>query len=393
MRLLRQRPSPPARSATRSSAGSTKAALRTSSCSTTTSTSLVCSSAARCMSRSSAAFFLALAASFVPSASAAPQPLSKLVGQTIMTGFHGTHPSAGLLARIRAGQVGGVILFRPNIAGEGAARTLIARLQAAARAGGNPKLLVAVDQEGGSVRRFVEGPPDESQPQIETIAEARSEGAAAGRFLRGVGIDVDLAPVLDTPASAGNFMHFRAYSGNAGWNGSLGVAFIDALQSKRVAATAKHFPGLGRAPANTDSSHVWITAPKAKLDVGLRPFAKAIKAGVDLVMVSNAGYRAYDPSGLPAVLSHRIVTGVLRDRLGFDGVVISDSMGAPGPSAHGDAATMALRAGTDVVLYLRETDSARAYAEVLASVRSGRLSRAALRDADERIAALKTKIG
>src|SRR5439155_1695604 len=223
---------PGARSATRRSDGSASVSPQTSSCSTTTSTSPACSWAARCMSRCSWALAaLAAAAVCMPAAAASPPDLTRLVGQTIMTGFPGTHPSAGLLARIRRGEVGGVIFFGGNLASAGAAHTLVARLQAAAAAGGNPRLLVAIDQEGGPVRRLPEGPP------------------------------------------------------------------------------------------------------KAALDARLAPFTAAVKAGVELVMVSNAGYRAYDPSGLPAVLSRRIVTGLLRGKLGFDGVVISDSLSAPGPSS------------------------------------------------------------
>src|SRR5207248_8108183 len=115
-----------------------------------------------------------------------------------------------------------------------------------------------------------------------------------------------------TPGRHGNFLGTRAYRSDPKRNAELGAAFLEALQGQGVAATAKHFPGLGTARANTDSSHVWITTPKRALDARLAPFAAAVHAGVELVMVSNAGYRAYDPSGLPAVLSRPIVTGLLR---------------------------------------------------------------------------------
>jgi len=118
--------------------------------------------------------------------------------------------------------------------------------------------------------------------------------------------------VLDTPDSSDNFLGTRACGGHPKRNAMLGTAFVKALQAHRVAVTAKHFPGLGTAGANTDTSHVWITTRRADLDARLAPFAAAVRAGVELVMVSNAGYRAYDPSGLPAVLSRRIVSGLLR---------------------------------------------------------------------------------
>jgi len=335
---------------------------------------------------------LAAAAVCIPAGAATPPDLTQLVGQTIMTGFAGTQPSAGLLARIRSGEVGGVILFGGNLASDAAAHLLVARLQAAAAAGGNPPLLVATDQEGGSVRRLPDGPPKDSPAQMTSAAQARAEGAATGSFLRPLGINVDLAPVLDTPPPRGNFLGTRAFGTDPKRNALLGTAFVLGLQQRRVAATAKHFPGLGTASANTDSNHVWITTPTAVLDARLAPFTAAVKAGVDLVMVSNAGYRAYDPSGLPAVLSRRIVTGLLRGKLGFDGVVISDSLSAPGPSSRPHANVTAIAAGVDVLLYTSEAGGKAAFDELLAAARSGELLPATLRAANERIAALKERL-
>src|SRR5262249_52445622 len=246
-------------------------------------------------------------------------------------GSAGTDRGGGLLGGTGRGGVGGVILFGGNIASAAAARSLVSRLQAAAAAGGNPPLLVAVDQEGGPVRRLPDGPPADAPAQMRNPARAGAEGAATGSFLKRIGIDVDLAPVVDTPPPAGNFLGTRAFGSDPKRNAALGAAFVRGLQRQGVAATAKHFPGLGTAGANTDVAHVWIRTPKPALDARLAPFAAAVRAGVDLVMVSNAGYRAYDASGLPAVLSRPIVTGLLRWKLGFDGVVISDAMEAPGP--------------------------------------------------------------
>jgi beta-N-acetylhexosaminidase len=342
----------------------------------------------RCRSALAAA---AVAAVFVPGAGARQPELTRLVGQTLMTGFSGTQPSGALLGRIRRGEVGGVILFRGNLPSDAAARALVRRLQVAAAAGGNPRLFVAVDQEGGPVRRLP-GPPEDAPAEMTSAAQAAAEGAAAGRFLRGVGIDVDLAPVLDTPSSADNFLGSRAFGRDPLRNARLGSAFVRGLQQHGVAATAKHFPGLGTAGANTDSNHVWITTPKAALDARLAPFAAAVKADVELVMMSNAGYRAYDPSGLPAVLSRPIVTGLLRGRLGFDGVVISDAMSAPGPSGRTHPNVQAIAAGVDVLLYTSESGGKAAFDELLAAARSGQLPLAKLEAANERITALKQRL-
>jgi beta-N-acetylhexosaminidase len=309
-----------------------------------------------------------------------------------MTGFAGTRPDASLLARIRAGEVGGVILFARNIAGRNATTALVAELQRAAAAGGNPPLLVAVDQEGGAVRRFDDGPPDLAPAAMRTAATAHAEGAATGRYLRALGVDVDLAPVLDAPDSPSSFLGTRAFSGDPALNARLGDAFVRGLQGARVAATAKHFPGLGTARASTDTSHVWITTPRPALEARLLPFAAAVQTGVDLVMVGNAGYAALDPSGLPAVLSKPIVTGLLRRRLGFGGVVISDAMEAPGPAGRAHAPVRALAAGVDVLLYADEADSAVAYRELLAADRPHSPAAGALRAANARIAALKARL-
>jgi beta-N-acetylhexosaminidase len=345
------------------------------------------------MSRCSAVLAAAaVAAVCIPGAEARQPELARLVGQTLMTGFAGSQPSAALLGRIQRGEVGGVILFRGNLASDAAARALVKRLQAAAAAGGNPRVLVAVDQEGGPVRRLPDGPPRAAPGEMKSAGQAGAEGAAAGKFLHEIGIDVDLAPVLDTPASPDNFLGSRAFGRDPQRNARLGSAFVRSLQRQGVAATAKHFPGLGTAGANTDFSHVWITTPKPALDARLAPFAAAVKAGVELVMMSNAGYRAYDPNGLPAVLSRRIVTGLLRGRLGFDGVVISDAMSAPGPSGRTHPNVQAIAAGVDVLLYTSESGGEDAFAEVLAAVRSGELPLASLEAANERIAALKERL-
>jgi beta-N-acetylhexosaminidase len=339
-----------------------------------------------------------LVAATAGAAAASPRPetsaLARLAGQTIMTGVAGRTPSASLLDRIRAGQVGGVIIFRSNIAGPEQLARLLARLQSAAAAGGNPPLLVAVDQ-GGAVKRLPDGPPDLSPAAMGlggSAAEAGAEGARTAAYLRGLGIDVDLAPVLDTPASASSFLGSRAFSRDPRLNARLGTAFVRGLQRAGVAATAKHFPGLGTAATTTDRNNAVLTTPARVLDARLLPFEHAVGTGVDLVMVSNAGYTAYDPTGAPAVLSRPIVTGLLRGSLGFRGVVITDEMEAPGPSSRPGAAIDALSAGDDILLYTNEVDSAIAYAQVVGAVTSGALSVGVLQASATRIEALKRRL-
>src|SRR5437764_10345597 len=130
--------------------------------------------------------------------------LAQLIGQKLIVRMDGTTPTASLLGRIRRGEVGGIILFGSNITTRTALIALTAKLRAAAAAGGQPRLLIAVDQEGGSVKRIPWAPPTLSPPQMgvrNSTSVARSQGAATGTALKGLGINVDLAPVADVPSS------------------------------------------------------------------------------------------------------------------------------------------------------------------------------------------------
>jgi beta-N-acetylhexosaminidase len=320
-------------------------------------------------------------------------PTSRLIGQTLMGRPTGTTPSPSFLERIRRGELGGVFITPDNFRTLQGLRVLVAHLQAVAAAGGNPPLLVATDQEGGLVRKLSEGPPYQSAQEMGrtgTVASVRSAGEATGRYMRANGVVVDLAPVLDVPASSRSFLGSRAFSSDPRVTARLGPAFAAGLQRVGVAATAKHFPGLGTAAANTDAGYVVITSTTQELDRRLAPFKVAIDRGIRMVMVSNAGYSSLDATDVPAVLSRKIVSGLLRTRLGFDGVVISDSMSTAGPSRYRNAPIAALNAGVDVLLYSdAESAGAAAYAVLQDGVRRKQLSRSTLQTAYNRVVALK----
>lgn len=321
--------------------------------------------------------------------------LGKLAGQVVVVRME-NQATDELRAAARAGEIGGVILFPPSdIAGDRLAGE-IRTLQSAAAAGDNPPLLVAIDQEGGVVERLPALPP---QIAPSTLAQnddrdaAVLEGRATGFQLRKLGINVNLAPVLDVPSSDQQFMGPRAFGSTPEQVARLGLAFAAGMRREAVAATAKHFPGLGQALENTDYAPTVVSAPARTLRGDLEPFRAAIGDGLDLVMVSSAGYPALGSSA-PAVLSPALVGRLLRDRLGFEGVVISDDLLAPAIStAHPArrAAVLASRAGVDLLLFA--ADDAPGIADgLVAAVRAGRLAEDALRASCGRVVALKERL-
>jgi beta-N-acetylhexosaminidase len=312
-----------------------------------------------------------------------------------MVGFPGTSPSASLLRSVRRGEVGSVILFAANIDTRSQTLAMIGALQKAARQGGNPPLLVAVDQEGGEVKRLPDGPPDLSPPQMvatHKVATATREGQETGTFLKRWGINMDLAPVSDVPTFGGAFIwqQGRAFSFNAGTVADYATAFALGLQSRGVAATAKHFPGLGSAAVDTDFERQELRPTKAQFAAALEPYARMIPRGLDAVMLTVAGFPNYDPSGASAALSKPIISKLLRRRLKFRGVAITDSLGTTTGHDEKTAGVLAAEAGSDILLY---TDSAPGELSALeTALRDGHIGRAAAAASYQRIVALKQKV-
>ena len=199
-----------------------------------------------------------VAVAAVSVASAATKPATKARS---VTGFSDTAetvmgtltapPNARFMTRIRNGKMGGVLLLGNGWLTRGTAATVTAELQQAACTRGEP-LLIAVDQEGGLVRRLAWAPPTEAPAYMSSPSVARSQASGAASALRSVGIDIDFAPVVDTPGSTSNFLGSRAFSHSRTWNAQMARAFVGGLQTKGIAATAKHFPGLGSAISDTD---------------------------------------------------------------------------------------------------------------------------------------------
>ncbi len=329
---------------------------------------------------------------------------SQLAGQRVIYSYQGLTPPPALLRLIRRGEAAGVIFFAGNIASPAQLAAVARELQRANLSPANPvhlPLLLMTDQEGGQVRRLP-GPPVLSEKQIGQSAgapvQARLAGTGAAANLRSAGLNVNLAPVLDVYRSAGGFLDQfgRSYSSGPRRVAQLGADFITAQQAAGVAATAKHFPGLGAAARaqDTDLRPVTLSVPRPALrGVDELPYRAAIAAGVKLVMLSWAVYPALDPAR-PAGLSPVIVQGELRQRLGFRGVTISDALGAGALARFGgigQRARLATLAGLDLLLCSdhRVAEGEQALAGLAAGYRSGQLSRAASQAAVTRILALR----
>jgi beta-N-acetylhexosaminidase len=319
--------------------------------------------------------------------------LRRGAGQGVVVRMEGAVTPA-LLRAARSGAIGGVVLFPPPGTDPAGLASEIARLRRAAERGGVPQPIVSIDQEGGIVKRLPELAPGAAPPEIATggRAGALREGTATGADLRDLGIDVDLAPVLDVPLSSTQFMAPRAFGSDPAEVSDLGVEFALGLQAEGVAATAKHFPGLGRAPLNTDLSPTVVEAPAAELLRDARPFADAARAGVRLMMLSSASYPELGSPG-PAVLEPGIVEGLLREELGFAGVTTSDDLLAPalGGGSPAEVAAQAKGAGIDLLLFAR-SDVGDIAGELARAAGEGGIDRATIVASCERIVALKDEL-
>lgn len=325
---------------------------------------------------------VALAACLVPVGAAAPVgaaptaprtaaevlgelTLPQQVGQLFMVGTPATSASAATLGHISRRHVGNVMLTGRSHDG----RRAPARVTAAMRARvdrastGRVGLLVATDQEGGQVQ-VLQGPgfgalPSALQQGRRTPAALREQARGWGRALRRVGVNMNLAPVLDTvpsPRAAAQNPPIGAFDRQYGYTPATvsrhGRAFAAGMADGGVVATVKHFPGLGRVRANTDTSAHVVDRVTRRRDPYLQPFRDAVAAGVPSVMMSSATYPRLDPRG-PAAFSRFVVRTMLRGDLGFEGIVISDDLANARQVARWSPAQRALRflkAGGTMVL-------------------------------------------
>jgi beta-N-acetylhexosaminidase len=316
--------------------------------------------------------------------------------------FGGPTITDGLRHLILDEKVGSVLIFGDNFTDAAGLQRLTSALQALGRQAGLPApLLVAVDEEGGQVMRITDGVaplPSELLLGSQGAPMVRQAVAATASGMHRLGVQLDLAPVADlrtNPADA--VIGDRSFGGDPGVVGGLVAAAVQGLHDGGVAATLKHFPGLGGAagdphaaiPTDNESSTQWAATQAHSFQAG-------IDAGADAVMTTAMIAPGLDPSGTPALFSRTIVTGLLRERLHFQGVIVTDGLGMGGITAVynlPDATVAAVRAGNDLVL-LNSADAAYQVSAIEAlkqQVRSGSIPLDQIQASAARVIALRAR--
>jgi beta-N-acetylhexosaminidase len=285
-------------------------------------------------------------------------PLDVKLGQLLIVGFVGTAPDAGLVERAARGRLGGLFLLGRNVRDAAQTQALNARVsEAAAGASLGIRPFLATDFEGGTVNalRAITGTtPSAAALAAGGLAAVQAQGAADAAVLKSLGFNANLAPVVDVLSEPSAVIGTRAFSSDPGAAAALGRAYLRGLQEGGVLGVLKHFPGHG---ATSGDSHVLLPVVErslAQLEAAdLVPYRQAIAAGeAQAVMVGHLLVPALDPE-IPASLSRPIIAGLLRDRLAFDGLVVTDELKMGAVSRRfsvTEAAVLAIQAGVDVVL-------------------------------------------
>jgi beta-N-acetylhexosaminidase len=332
----------------------------------------------------------------------APSSLNEQIGQMMVSGFHGTSLDSQTEDLIVNHHVGGLILFERNFENPEQLTRLISDLQKLALS--TPPfipLFISVDQEGGRVSRLQ--PHFTRFPTPGCLGKARSEslarrfGLALGREMRAVGINMDYAPVLDVNTNPKNpIIGTRAFSNTPEWAARLGVGFLNGFREAGVIAVGKHFPGHGD---TSQDSH--LTLPTVDRDaetltsVELVPFQSAIDHGLDVIMTAHVIYKAWDEK-FPATFSVPILKNLLRGKLGFEGLIMSDDLEMKAVQDHipyEDYPTLGTEAGIDLFLICHDTDKVKALLKQMErDVSAGKIPQATIETSLQRILAIKKRM-
>ncbi|MDX9719532.1 MAG: beta-N-acetylhexosaminidase [Myxococcota bacterium] len=288
-----------------------------------------------------------------------PHSLEQLAGRVLIGGFGGTSLDDELLSQIAMGQLGGLILFSRNLENPRQSKHLCETALAAA---GEKPFWLAVDQEGGRVQRVNHRIGASSVPPMAQCAqEGEWKVRAASRVmaceLSALGFNLNFAPVLDVHSRAENpVIGERAFSNEPSVVAQMGLAFAEEHLRLGMGVCGKHFPGHGDTLQDSHLSLPYLSHSRERLDaLELQPFRAAIAAGFPMMMSAHIVMQSLDEK--PATLSARILRELLREELGFEGVVVSDDLEMKGISAHWpveEAAVMALEAGVDLLLVCGE---------------------------------------
>lgn len=333
---------------------------------------------------------------------AADLSLEQKVGQMFICGFNALTPNEHAKILIEQYQVGGICYFRRNVKTLPQLAELSESLQQLASDRQKFPLLISIDQEGGMVARIdhegISRIPGNMALGAAGSAEDSYRVAQIGaRELRSLGVNMNFAPCLDVNNNPRNpVIGVRSFGEDPQAVAALGTAAIKGYQEEGVSATAKHFPGHGDTSVDSHLGRASVPHDLERLrSVELYPFAQAIRDGVDAIMTAHVSFPAIEPSDLPATLSQAVLTGLLREEMGFEGLIITDCLEMHAISKEygiPEGAIRAIAAGADCVLVSHNlSEQTAAITAVIEAVRSGRLSENLIDTAVERILALKQR--
>ena len=327
--------------------------------------------------------------------------LRQAVGQRIMAGFPGTEIDEGFAQLVRTHKIGNVILFRRNIESREQLTRLCRELKELIRAETGAEPLIAIDQEGGVVTRLSDDMLN--TPGAMALAAAGGDapyraGLLTARELRSCGVNFNLAPVLDVNSNPANpVIGVRSFGDDPERASELALAFMRGTLEGGVMACGKHFPGHGDTAVDSHLGLPLVEKGREELErCELPPFRKAIGAGIPAIMTSHVLFPRLEPERLPATMSRRLLTGLLREELGFGGVIISDCMEMDAIAKfYGtvEGAVASIAAGADIVCISHTAALAQETAErLLAGLEDGSLPKAEFDCALERLARAKSSL-
>ncbi|GIP20242.1 beta-N-acetylhexosaminidase [Paenibacillus sp. J22TS3] len=328
--------------------------------------------------------------------------LDEKIGQLFICGFHSQTPDEQIKTLIEQYHLGGVIYFRRNVGSASQLADLSHNLQVLSKPLSEIPLFIAIDQEGGMVSRIDHDgvsriPGNMSLGAAGDLKLTEAAAALGGEELFKLGINLNFAPVVDVNNNPVNpVIGVRSFGEDPKLVAAHGAAAIKGYQNQGVSATAKHFPGHGDTAVDTHLGLAVVPHDKERLEqVELLPFRKAIEVGVDMIMTAHVIFPAFESEEIPATLSYGVLTKLLREELGYEGLIVTDclemhaiskSVGIP------EGAVKALEAGADLILVSHTMkDQVAAIKAVRAAVNSGRLTEERIDASLERILSLKEK--